>query len=222
MHWAHLNKETIWLFIEIIVDLTGNFNDDCGHNVTVMAQPLQEELCAVLDAQPFCWIKWRLWVTVIGHLPCNSILELFLKTTKTGKCQRHYIRKGQATLLHSLITFIPFINSANKGILKRFLKLSVAYIFKRIVIYSLGKNELLFLFEINIFIHIGLGSLKFLSPFWGKMQDSWPGNLGYRCPWFWMVFSTVQTNSCPLHELFSFQSSCCTAFYLILNHIWTS
>lgn len=144
MHWAHLNKETIWLFIGIIVDLTGNFNDDCGHNVTVMAQPLQEELCAVLDAQPLCWIKWRLWVTVIGHLPCNSILELFLKTTKTGKCQRHCIRKGQATLLHSLITFIPFINSANKGILKRFLKLSVAYIFKRIVIYSLGKMNYYF------------------------------------------------------------------------------
>lgn len=45
------------LAIHLMADLTGNFNDDCGCNVTVMAQPLQEELCAVLDAQSLCWIK---------------------------------------------------------------------------------------------------------------------------------------------------------------------
>lgn len=45
------------LAIHLTADLTGNFNDGCGCNVTIMAQPLEEELCAVLDAQPLCWIK---------------------------------------------------------------------------------------------------------------------------------------------------------------------
>lgn len=42
------------LAIHLTADLTGNFNDDCGCNVTIMGQPLQEELCAVLDAHPLC------------------------------------------------------------------------------------------------------------------------------------------------------------------------
>lgn len=44
------------LAIQLTADLTGNFNDDCGCNVTIMAQPLLE-LCAVLDAKPLCWVK---------------------------------------------------------------------------------------------------------------------------------------------------------------------
>lgn len=38
------------LAIHLMVDLTGNFKDSCGCNVTIVAQPQQEEFCGVLDA----------------------------------------------------------------------------------------------------------------------------------------------------------------------------